>query len=59
MVQVGLAMDKVAPGQVFHRAHQFSPVSTFPPTLHTHSFIHLLPALYNLSNWQCRYTRHL
>jgi hypothetical protein len=38
--KLGLPMDKVAPGQVFHWAHQFSPVSTFPSTLHTHSFIH-------------------
>jgi hypothetical protein len=40
-VHVRLVVKKVALGQVFLRAVQFSPVSIIPPTLHTHLHLHV------------------
>jgi hypothetical protein len=33
-VHVGIVMDKVALGQVFHRVLRFSPINFIPPVLH-------------------------
>ena len=43
-ISMGIVVDKVALGQIFH-CHYHSINDAY-------SFIHLLPALYNLNNWQ-------
>jgi hypothetical protein len=49
-VDVGFVVDKATVGQDFIRVLWFSPVSIFPPMLHTQSS----PTLYNPSNDQRR-----